>query len=231
MTQARTAALVELGPTWMLDPAVVEGPAAGADALHAAFGRRVPLLLDVGVGNGDATRAWAAANPGRDVVAVELHRPGIVNLLRCLDAEGPANVRILEADVTLVVPALPAGAFEAVRVLFPDPWPKRRHHKRRLVDPAFVAAATDLLVVGGVLHLATDWLDYADAMRVALAAEGRLEWVVDHDDGPALDPEGVPIDFPDRWRSSRPPRPVTVYEGRGLEAGRSVTDLVARRVR
>lgn len=253
MTPTRLAALEELGPAWMLDPAALTGdvldpavpdpaaldpaaldpvalePAVVVDALDGTFGRRAPRLLDIGVGNGEATRQWAAAHPDHDVLAVELHRPGIAHLLRRLDEEGPANVRVVDADVTALLDAIPPGTLTGVRILFPDPWPKRRHHKRRLVDPRFVAAATERLAAGGRLHLATDWLDYADAMRIAIAADERLVPVVDHHDGPALDTDGTPIDAPTRWRTHRPERPTTAYERRGLDAGRTITDLVAVR--
>jgi tRNA (guanine-N7-)-methyltransferase len=244
------------------------------DALAQGFGRRAPLLLDLGVGTGEATRAWAASHPDHDVVAVELHRPGIAQLCTALDALGPPNVRVLEADAVAVLAELSgrpsphpngppergersadgceagdAGApqppaatqaepapvrFAAIRVLFPDPWPKARHRRRRLVDPWFVAAAADVLVPGGCLHLATDWDDYADHMREVLAGEPRLV--------PELRPPGstgnsppIPASAPSppapgrAWRSDRPARPVTTYERRGLDAGRTVTDLVVRR--
>ena len=152
------------------------------------------------------------------MVAVELHRPGIAHLLRQLAADGPRNVRVVDADVTALLPSAPPESFEAIRILFPDPWPKKRHHKRRLVDPGFVRGATDRLAPGGRLHLATDWPDYAEAMRAALAVEPRLRPDVDH---------GL---VPSTWRTNRPNRPITAYEQRGLDAGREATDLVAIRL-
>jgi tRNA (guanine-N7-)-methyltransferase len=108
-------------------------------------------------------------------------------------------------------------------VLFPDPWPKKRHVRRRLVDTSSIRRITDLLTVGGTLHLATDWPPYAHQMREVIGAEARLEPQVDAvDDGEGAD--GRPL-----WRSERPPRPVTAYEQRGLDAGRPITDLVVRR--
>ena len=169
MTAGRVATIEDLGPAWMLadDAPLTPGP------LDTAFGRIAPRFLDIGIGNGDATRAWAQAHPDVDVVAVELHRPGIAHLLRQLAADGPRNVRVVDADVTALLPSAPPESFEAIRILFPDPWPKKRHHKRRLVDPGFVRGATDRLAPGGRLHLATDWPDYAEAMRAALAVEPR----------------------------------------------------------
>jgi tRNA (guanine-N7-)-methyltransferase len=225
MTPTRIAILDDLGPRWMLDAAAPLDP----PTLDAAFGRTAPRLLDIGVGNGLATLAWAGEHPDHDVVAVELHRPGIAHLVRHLDTDGPANVRVVDADITALLDAVPDGTLAGVRVLFPDPWPKRRHHKRRLVDPGFVGIVADRLHPGGRLHLGTDWPDYADAMRIALATEPRLVPVVDVDDGPAVNEDGAPIEAPTRWRSRRPERPITAYEQRGLDAGRPIADLVAVR--
>lgn len=195
--------LADLGPTWSL-PA--EGP-WDASTLERAFGRRGPVLVDVGVGSGTATRAWAQGHPEALVVALELHRPGIAKLLTALDTEGPANVRVVEADALGVIDQLDAGSAAAIRVLFPDPWPKRRHVERRLVDRAFVALAARVLRLGGQLHLATDWADYAEHMRTMVATEPRFVL----DDG-----------------AGRPDRPVTAYEQRGIDAGRTIVDLVYR---
>lgn len=216
---------------------VPELPLAPPD-LVAAFGRDRPRMLDIGCGNGEAAGAWAVDHPDQDVLAVELHRPGIVQLLRWLD-ERPAtdpvtNLRLVEADATALLAGALPGTFDRVRVLFPDPWPKRRHLERRLVDGPFVAAMADLLPSGGTLHLATDWYDYADQMRQALAAEPRFipqpevegEAPGARDDVRARSGAGADP----RWTSRRPDRPITAYERRGIRAGRSITDLVARRV-
>lgn len=209
MTDAKHDDLARLRLRWEL-----------REPVDACFGRRAPRLLDVGVGNGAATRAWALAHPDRDVVAVELHRPGLVALLRDLDAAGPSNVRVLEADVEAVLAAAEPGDLHDVRVLFPDPWPKRRHEGRRLVDRRFVARVADLLAPGGTLHVATDHGAYADQVRDALDAEARFEARAGAVGG-RVDGEG--------WCSPRPDRPVTAYEARGLAAGRAITDLVAQR--
>jgi tRNA (guanine-N7-)-methyltransferase len=201
---AKLAALRDLGPRWML-PA--DGPWDGS-ALRAGFGADGPLLVDVGVGDGRATRAWGAEHPDARVLAIELHRPGIARLLADLDATGPANVRVVEADALAVLDALPRGEVHAIRLLFPDPWPKRRHVKRRLVDRAFAALAAELLAPGAVLHVATDWEAYAEHVRTTLAGEARLAPVPD---------------------AGRPPRPTTTYEARGQRAGRAITDLLYRR--
>lgn len=215
MTDAKRTALVELAPRWTVDP---EGPWT-SDHLAGAFGRRAPLHLDIGVGDGAATRAWASTAPEADVLAVELHRPGVSRLLVELEADGPPNVRVAMADACAVLAAFEAASTAQIRVLFPDPWPKRRHAARRLVDRDFARAAASALAPGGTLHLATDWAEYADHMRMAIATEGRLE----PRPAPGTDPTGA-------WTSQRPERPVTAYERRGLDAGRTVTDLVWERV-
>lgn len=202
---AKVAALRDLAPRWAISAA---GP-WDREALAATFGGDGPLLVDIGVGDGAATRAWAAAVPEARVLAIELHRPGLAALLQALEAEGPPNVRVAEADALAVLDALEPGSVHAIRLLFPDPWPKRRHVARRIVDRAFVTRCAALLEDGGELQLATDWEDYADHMRSMVATEARLVEVAD---------------------AGRPDRPVTAYERRGLAAGRSITDLVHRRI-
>jgi tRNA (guanine-N7-)-methyltransferase len=205
---AKEAALRDLAPRWGLPRT---GPWTAA-ALATATGHPGPVALDVGVGDGAATLAWATARPDLLIVALELHRPGLAKLLAALDARAssgePANVRVVEADAVAVLAACEPGMLAAVRVLFPDPWPKRRHVARRLVDRAFVVAAAEALAVGGELHVATDWDDYADHARSMIATEARFELVEP--------PEPIA-------------RPTTVYERKGLEAGRAISELVARR--
>lgn len=203
-SSAKVEALATLGPRWSV-PAT--GPWTAA-ALSERFGRSGPIFLDIGPGNGVATRAWAAERPDALVIAIELHRPGIARLLTDLEDDGPPNVRVAEADAVAVVDAVDAGSIAEVRVLFPDPWPKRRHVTRRLVDRAFVGAVGDALAPGGHLHLATDWADYAEHMRTMVATDRRFE----------------------PRPGERPPRPVTAYERRGIDLGRAITDLVYERV-
>ena len=192
--------LEELGPRWSLPG----GGPWGTSAVDEAFGPGGPLLVDIGVGSGEATRSWAASRPDARVLALELHRPGIAKLLAALEAEDRTNVRVVEADALLVLDELDPGSVAEVRVLFPDPWPKRRHVQRRMVDRAFLGAVARVLAPGGALHLATDWDDYADHMRSMVATDRRFVLV-----------ESV----------GRPDRPVTAYEQRGIDAGRSITDL------
>ena len=201
MSGAKHDALVDLGPRYLL--AEPDGP---FDA-PAAFGRVAPLVLDVGFGAGDATATYALAHPDRDVLAVEVHTPGIATLMRRLDDEDTANVRVMRADAVELLGFLADGSLRAVHVFFPDPWPKRRHHRRRIVRPDVVARVVALLEPGGVLHVATDWPDYAAQMRGVLTGEPGLSEPV----------------------AGRASRAVTRYERLGLDAGRTIVDLRAER--
>lgn len=176
--------------------------------LAALFGRRAPVVLEVGFGMGEATAEMAAAEPDHDVLAVDVHTPGHGNLLRLVERHGLTNVRVAAGDArVLLAEMLPAASLAAVRVFFPDPWPKARHAKRRLVTPAFTALVADRLVPGGVLHVATDISSYAVDAREVLVATPGLEQV----DAP--------------WRAT------TRFERRGAREGRAAHDVAARRVR
>jgi tRNA (guanine-N7-)-methyltransferase len=178
----------------------------------ALFGRRAPLVLEIGSGMGDATAEMAAADPGRDYLAVDVHTPGVAHLLSLVERRGLRNVRVAHGDaLDLVTHQLGPGTLDAVHVFFPDPWPKTRHHKRRLIQPATVALLASRLVPCGTLHCATDWPDYAHAALSALTAEPLL---VNAYYGFAPRPAH---------------RPRTRFEERGLRAGRPVFDLVFRR--
>jgi tRNA (guanine-N7-)-methyltransferase len=227
LTPTRRRHLEDLGPRYGLGPSSEWTPGA----LDRAFGRAAPRLLEIGPGRGDATVDWAQATPTWDVLAVELHRPSIATLLAAIDLASLANVRVVEEDARGVMAVLEPGAFAAVRILFPDPWPKRRHHARRLVDADLVAAVAGLLPLGGTLHVATDWDDYADQVREVVAGEPRLRAIMDGGgDGTAPTPGEPGPEAHAAWHSTRPERPVTTYERRGLDAGRRVTDLVVERV-
>ncbi len=205
MSAAKLRTLAELGPRYGLDP---DPDRPLADRLRESFGRTAARLLDVGIGNGEATVARAAAHPDDDVVAVELHRPSVAATLTAIDEAGLANVRVAELDVRTLLEQARPGDLHDVRILFPDPWPKRRHHGRRLVDAGFARAVADVLPRGGTLHVATDWGDYAAHVGAAIGADER--WVVD----PA---------------APRPDRPVTTYEALGRAAGRAIHDVIATR--
>nr|WP_217634808.1 tRNA (guanosine(46)-N7)-methyltransferase TrmB [Micromonospora pattaloongensis] len=178
----------------------------------ALFGRRAPLVLEIGSGMGDATAEMAAADPGRDYLAVEVHTPGIANLLALIEERGLTNVRVARGDaMELVRGALEPDSLDAVHAFFPDPWPKARHHKRRLIQPAHVALLGSRLSPGGTLHCATDWAEYADAMLATLTADPGL---VNAYDGFAPRPAH---------------RPVTKFERRAVRAARPVHDLIFHR--
>ena len=178
------------------------------------FGRRAPLVLEIGPGMGETTAVMAAADPDRDYLAVEPHVPGVANLLLLVEHDGLTNVRVAHGDaLELVRAAVAPGSLDAVHVFFPDPWPKPRHHKRRLVQPEHVALLRDRLRVGGLLHCATDWGEYADQMLAVLTADPGLENTADG--------------FVERPAH----RPVTKFERRGLALGHVSRDVVVRRVR
>jgi tRNA (guanine-N7-)-methyltransferase len=167
-------------------------------------------------GGGGSTAPHPPAAPETDHLAVEVFEPGLAQLLMRIEEAGLTNVRLLRGDaVDLLAECVPPGSLAGVRIFFPDPWPKRRHHKRRLVQPAFTALAASRLVPGGTLHLATDWADYATQMLTVCTAEPLLENV-------AGTPEG--------WTPRPPWRPVTKFERRAGVEGREVRDLLFRRV-
>jgi tRNA (guanine-N7-)-methyltransferase len=174
--------------------------------LPAVFGRAAPLVVDVGFGMGEATAEMAAAQPGHDVLAVDVHTPGQGNLLRLVERRGLTNVRVADGDARVLLADMLAPASVAeVRVFFPDPWPKTRHAKRRLVTPAFAALVADRLVDGGTVHLATDMTAYALEARDVLATT-----------------PGLTLAEPP-WRAT------TRFERRGGRQGRPAHDLAARR--
>ena len=199
-------ALGELGPRFVL-------PFATAPLdFAAAFGRRAPVVLEIGFGMGDATAAIAERLPEVDFLGVEVHEPGVGALLRRIGERGLTNLRIVRHDAVAVLDAMIAPASLAgVHLFFPDPWHKTRHHKRRLVQPAFVARLASRLAPGAYLHCATDWEPYAEQMLAVLGAEPRL---VNTADGYAPRPAH---------------RPLTKFEARGLKLGHGVRDLLFRR--
>ncbi len=133
--------------------------------LDAEFGRHAPRVLEIGFGNGGAL-AWAAEHePDRDFIGIEVHPPGVGRLMNALAAQDTGNVRIFQHDAVEVLQhELPPASLDEVRIWFPDPWPKKRHHKRRLIQPAFIDLLASRMRVGALLHLATDWMPYAEHM-------------------------------------------------------------------
>ena len=181
--------------------------------LDALFGRLAPRILEIGFGMGETTAAIAQAHPELDYLGVEVHTPGVGALLRRVEALGLANVRVVQHDAIDVVEyMLGPAALDGVHVFFPDPWPKKRHHKRRLLQPAFVRLLVTRMKAGAYLHVATDWEDYAEAALAVLSAE------------PAL--ANTAAGFAARQDS----RPETKFERRGLALGHRVWDLVFRRL-
>jgi tRNA (guanine-N7-)-methyltransferase len=180
---------------------------------QAWFGRDAPLVLEIGCGTGTSTLAMAQSEPDVDVIAIEVYRRGLAQLLSGIDREGVTNIRLIRGDAVdvldhLIVP----GSLSGVRVFFPDPWPKARHHKRRLLQPETVAAIADRLRPGGVLHVATDHAGYAEQIGEVGDAEPLLTRL--DADAPA------PISVL---------RPVTKYEGKAQVAGSAVTEFLWER--
>ena len=176
------------------------------------FGRRALRVLDIGFGMGETTATMAQVRPDTDFLAVDVHAPGVGRLLNRIDEGGLANVRVMKHDaVEVVALMIPPASLSAVHVFFPDPWPKKRHHKRRLLTPRFVHELARRLLPGGHLHVATDWEEYAQEVLATLCAEALLENTAD-----SFAPR------PDY-------RPLTKFEARGLKLGHGVRDLVFRR--
>jgi tRNA (guanine-N7-)-methyltransferase len=196
--------------TWL--PTFGIAYAAAPLDLDAAFGRSAPKILEVGFGMGETTAQIALTHPQNDYLGIEVHTPGVGSLLRLIEAHALANVRIIQHDAVEVLNhMIAAGSLSAIHVFFPDPWPKKRHHKRRLIQPPLVHLLASRLRPEGYLHLATDWEDYAVQILDVLSAEPLL----------ANTAEGF-APRPDH-------RPLTKFETRGLRLGHRVWDIKFRR--
>jgi len=208
LTDGQKRALEDLWPRWGV--ADGEGPLDFVEL----FGNPAPVILEIGFGNGGATWRMAESEPQHNFLGVEVHRPGVGRLLLQLAERGIGNVRVACVDaVELLRRRVPPASLAGVRIYFPDPWPKKRHHKRRLVQPAFVDLLAARMAPGAVLHLATDWAPYAEHMREVMEA------------APDFEPR-----FAGRGAGCRPDwRPETKYERRGERLGHTVYDLVYRR--
>lgn len=207
LTAAQERAVDTLLPTFGIPYA-----AAPLD-LEAAFGRPAPKILEIGFGMGGATAQIAAANPDKDYLGIEVHTPGVGNLLKLMQEQQLANVRVVQHDAVEVLQQMISDdALDGVHIFFPDPWPKKRHHKRRLLQAEFVALLCRKLKPGGYLHFATDWEEYAQWTLEVLRAEPRLQ--------------NTANDYAPRPEY----RPLTKFEQRGLNLGHGVWDLIFRRV-
>ncbi len=209
MTDAQRRALDELWPRYGVDfsPAPLD--------LDALYGRRASRSVEIGFGNGAHLAALAASHPERDYLGIEVHPPGVGRLLLALAAADLGNVRVSCHDAVEVLDAqIPAASLDEIQILFPDPWHKKRHHKRRLIQPPFAACLSDRLKPGGVLRLATDWRPYADHMLEVLKACPALE---------NLSPAGG---FADRSSDRAPTR----FEERGERLGHEIWELLFRRL-
>lgn len=181
--------------------------------LDQVFGRSAPKFLEIGFGMGETTTRIASENPQNDYFGIEVHTPGVGSLLMRIEELKLCNVRIIQRDAVEVIKhMLPRESLDAVHIFFPDPWPKTRHHKRRLIQATFVALLADRLKPRGILHIATDWENYAKHILAVLKDEPLLA--------------NTAKDFAERPEY----RPLTKFEQRGLKLGHRVWDLVFRRV-
>jgi tRNA (guanine-N7-)-methyltransferase len=206
MGPGQVRALAELGPRFVLPFA------AQRCDFDAAFGRNAPRVLEIGFGMGDATAAIAQALPGTDFIGVEVHTPGVGALLKRIGEMNLSNLRLIQHDAVEVLEHMIApDSLAGVHVFFPDPWHKKKHNKRRLIQPEFVRRLVDRIAPGGYLHCATDWQPYAEQMLDVLSAEPLLRNTAA---GYAPKPDY---------------RPLTKFENRGLKLGHGVWDLVFSR--
>lgn len=217
MTDAQERAWEQLGPKYLID--VPRGPAATSVARGAecdpaeVFGREAPLIVEIGSGQGHAIVHAATTRPDTDFIAVEVFFGGLARTMHRADQAGAGNLRLIEANAPEVLEHfLPAGSASEVWVFFPDPWPKTRHQKRRLVNEEFAGIVRRVLRTGGVLRLATDWEDYAEQMREVLDAA-----------------EGLVRDFEGEWAPRFAGRVLTAFERKGTDKGREIRDLAYRR--
>jgi tRNA (guanine-N7-)-methyltransferase len=215
MTAGQTRAWERLWPS--LGRNVLDLPPGGPLDLDDWFGRSAPVTLEIGPGMGETTAALAEAEPEVNYLAVDVYPPGLAQLMMRAEAGGLKNLRVMRGDaVVLLEEHLPPASLSAVRIFYPDPWPKKKHHKRRLVQPALVSVVASRLVPGGTLHLATDWEHYAEHMLEVCSAEPLLR--------------NRFSDEPGGWAPRPPWRPLTKFESRAEEEGRVSRDLIFERV-
>jgi len=205
LTRAQQQALDVLGPKYMLEmtPKLLD--------LDAVFGRQAPRYLEIGFGDGKAHAEMATRQPEADFLGIEVHRPGVGSLLQQVEQQSLTNVRVICADVVEVLQGMIGdNSLDKAFMFFPDPWPKKRHHKRRLLQPDFVQLLQRKLKSGGIFHMATDWQDYAMHMLGLMNAA-----------------TGFHNTSPDKTFVMRPAyRPLTKFEARGKRLGHGVWDLI-----
>jgi tRNA (guanine-N7-)-methyltransferase len=209
LTKGQQRALEELWPRFGVDnePGLVDLP--------ALFGRDNPKVLEIGFGNGKSLAEMAATFPDNDYLGIEVHRPGVGSLLLLVEEQGLSNVRVICDDAVQVLKQrIPDGSLDRVQLFFPDPWHKKRHHKRRILQPDFAELVRQKLKPGGVFHLATDWEDYAEQMMAVMTAAAGYENVAGQGQ------------FAPRPES----RPLTKFEQRGQRLGHGVWDLLFERL-
>lgn len=187
----------------------------GEISAAAIFGRKVPLVLEIGFGMGDSLLAMARAEPDKDFIGIEVHPPGVGRLINNAADLGLSNIRVFMADaIDVLDDCIPVESISRVQLYFPDPWHKKKHHKRRIVQPEFIQKIRQKLVLRGVFHSATDWQPYADHMMEVMSAA-----------------EGFSNQYADYYFASRPEhRPLTKFEKRGRRLGHGVWDLLFERV-
>ncbi len=207
MSPAQTRAVDALGPAFVL-PFSAGTPLATEDI----FGRAAPLVVEIGFGMGEATAAIAQVLADKNFIGIEVHTPGVGALLKLIGENDIHNLRIIQHDAVEVLTQMIAdNSLAGLHIFFPDPWPKKRHHKRRLIQPALVKLLAQKLAVGGYIHLATDWQDYAQQMLEVLGNESLLRNSVAPSEGYAPRPA---------YRGS------SSFERKGLAKGHGVWDLV-----
>lgn len=211
MTAAQTRGLEEVWPRLGL---TLED---GRQDLETLFGRRAPVVLEIGFGMGGSLIEQAETHPDTDFIGIEVHAPGVGKLLDEADKRGLTNLRVYREDALLVLErCLPEGSLGTLQLFFPDPWTKKKHHKRRIVQPAFVELVRTRLKPGGTLHMATDWEAYAEWMAEVMAEAPGYRNTATDDTAPYV---------------PRPEfRPLTKFEQRGEKLGHGVWDLIFRRV-
>jgi tRNA (guanine-N7-)-methyltransferase len=180
--------------------------------LDAVLVRNAPRILEIGCGMGETTAAIAGANPAQDYLGIEVHGPGVGNLLKLINAGNLTNLRIIQHDaVEVIANMIPDASLDGVHIFFPDPWHKKRHNKRRLIQAPFISALSNKLKAGAYIHVATDWQEYAEWALEVLRGESSLKNTV--------------ADYAERPEY----RPLTKFERRGLRLGHGVWDLIFRR--